>query len=478
MITNHKSKCILCIFLIFITLCNILSTSVQGNNAPNSIDKSLMFFEKEECELGKFSTLSIIAQILDKPGIKGNVLYTTTVLYRVFGLCFEAFFGSTFADYILVSMFSFQEPFKVYGESGLYYRIEYMGKTGYILKTSVELIETQQVVMTNSKLDIYAGQKKSLSLKDETEFSKYTWSSGNSSVAYYDSVNKKVVARNPGSTTIIGMYGNKCAYCTVHVIKKWQQSFNAVAKSDIAFKKEPGNTENSLFTIPKDTKIIVYGNIGKWLYVKCTYKQVDYYGYICYNGSNLTTGTSDSTKGDMLDYATLGWRFPVKDLSYNYISSPYGPRGGNPPRHVGIDIVGKTKGLINEKEVVAACDGTVLSVGSSTAMGNYISITTNNVDTVTKNNLVIVYMHLNEVPQYNNNAPIEKNQPIGFVGSTGNSSGPHLHFDVNNENAICSNSKSGYAYKHSINPMYFFIYQSVILQPCSSPNGLYWPGIE
>lgn len=92
MITNHKSKCILCIFLIFITLCNILSTSVQGNNAPNSIDKSLMFFEKGECELGKFSTLSIIAQILDKPGIKGNVLYTTTVLYRVFGLCFEAFF--------------------------------------------------------------------------------------------------------------------------------------------------------------------------------------------------------------------------------------------------------------------------------------------------------------------------------------------------------------------------------------------------
>ena len=91
MTTKYKSKHILCILLIVTMLFNILSTSPQGIKSQNSIDKSLMFFEKGECELGKFSTLSIIAQILDKPGIKGNVLYTTTVLYRVFGLCFEAF---------------------------------------------------------------------------------------------------------------------------------------------------------------------------------------------------------------------------------------------------------------------------------------------------------------------------------------------------------------------------------------------------
>lgn len=478
MILKTKFNRIFSILLILTLIFNLSSTTVQGTGIFDLFNKELMFFEGGECELGRFSVLSVFAYILDKPGITGNRIYTTSVLFRVLGVCLQTVFGSTFANSILISTFSFQEPFRVYKENSLYYRIEYMGKTGYILKTSVELIETQQVAMTKSKLDIYAGQSKSLTLNDETDFSKYTWSSSNSNVAHYDSSNKKVVAKNPGSTTIMGIHGNKCAYCTVHVIKQWQQSFNATAKADIMFKKGPANTENNFFTIPKDTKITVYGNTAKWLYIKCIYRQVDYYGYVYYNGSNLTTGTSDSTKGDMLDYATLGWRFPVKDLSYNYISSPYGPRGGNSPRHVGIDIVGKTSGLINKKEVVAACDGTVLSVGSSKTMGNYISITTNNVDPVTKNNLVIVYMHLNEVPQYNNNAPIEKNEPIGFVGSTGNSSGPHLHFDVNNENAICSISKSGYAYKHSINPIYFFISQNVILQQCSSPNGLYWPGIE
>ena len=476
---NLKAKRIVCILLALTVLSSPFISTAQGINWFTVSNKDLMFFENGECELGRFSLTSVLAFILDKPGINGNRIYTTSVIFRVVGSVLQSLFGSAFSKFFLTSTCRFQEPFKVYREVGLYYEIEYMGKTCYILKSSVELIETQQVAMTASRHDIYAGQSKPLTLKDETEFSKYTWSSSNASVAQYDAASKKVIAKSAGTATIMGTYENKCAYCTVTVIKRWQQTFDAVATENIAFKVGPSNTENNRFTVPKNTQISVRGNVGKWLYIKCTYKQIDYYGFVHYNGSNLSTQTSDSTKGDMLYYATLGWRFPVMDTSnYNYISSPYGPRSVSPQRHVGIDIVGKTSGTIEGKEVVAACSGTVRSTGSSDKMGNYISITTDYVDPTTGNKLVIVYMHLSEIPQYNNNTSVTQGQCIGTAGNTGNSGGAHLHFDVNNENAVCSNSRSGYAYKHSINPMFFFISQSVILKQCSSPNGLYWPGIE
>ncbi len=256
MILKPKVKRIFCILLVFTLIFNLSSTAVQGAGIFDLFNKELMFFEGGECELGRFSAVSLLAFILDKPRINGNIICATSVFFRLLGQYLQTVLGSDFSKYVL-SVFNFQEPFKVYKSKGLYYRIEYMGKTGYILKTSVELIETQQVAMTASKLDIYAGQSKPLTLKDETEFAKYTWSSSNSSIAYYDAVNKKVVAKNSGSTTLMGIYGNKCAYCTVHVIKQWRQSFNATAKADITFKKGPANTENNLFTIPKDTQITI-----------------------------------------------------------------------------------------------------------------------------------------------------------------------------------------------------------------------------
>ena len=87
-------------------------------------------------------------------------------------------------------------------------------------------------------------------------------------------------------------------------------------------------------------------------------------------------------------------------------------------------------------------------------------------------------MHLLEPSKLVNDKIVYKGDDIGYVGDSGYSGGYHLHFDVNNENEPYSISDEGYAFKHSINPIYFFPSQEIIYKYCSSWEGLYWPGIE
>ena len=70
----------------------------------------------------------------------------------------------------------------------------------------------------------------------------------------------------------------------------------------------------------------------------------------------------------------------------------------------------------------AAAAGTVIIAGFSNSAGNWVVINHGN-------GLVTKYMHHSALcvraGQY-----VEKGQPIGYVGSTGQSTGPHLHFQV------------------------------------------------
>jgi hypothetical protein len=91
------------------------------------------------------------------------------------------------------------------------------------------------------------------------------------------------------------------------------------------------------------------------------------------------------------------------------------PVTGKVQHHKGIDIVAATG-----TPVMAANSGTVKS-GSDSERGNFVEITGDD-GTVTK------YFHLNkiQVPE----GRVEAGQVIGEVGSTGRSTGPHLHFEV------------------------------------------------
>ena len=97
------------------------------------------------------------------------------------------------------------------------------------------------------------------------------------------------------------------------------------------------------------------------------------------------------------------------------ITSNQGQRNGKP--HDGVDIAA-TLGT----PVLATADGTVLSTGWVKGYGNTIDIAHGN-------GIISRYAHLSRI-DVSNGVAVTRGQTIGGVGSTGRSTGPHLHYEV------------------------------------------------
>lgn len=107
---------------------------------------------------------------------------------------------------------------------------------------------------------------------------------------------------------------------------------------------------------------------------------------------------------------------------YSRISSNFGwreqPLAGASTNHKGIDFAAPTGTAI-----YAAAGGTVVSSGYSGKAGNRIVINHGN-------GLQTIYMHCHKL-YVQAGEKVSKGQNIAAVGTTGNSTGPHLHFQVN-----------------------------------------------
>ena len=98
------------------------------------------------------------------------------------------------------------------------------------------------------------------------------------------------------------------------------------------------------------------------------------------------------------------------------INSPFGPRGKS--LHAGIDI-----GSPSYQEVKAAMDGEViLARQTQTGYGKVVILRHDQ-------GFSTIYGHLNVIIAREGEA-VRLGQPIGGVGSTGRSTGPHLHFEL------------------------------------------------
>lgn len=104
-------------------------------------------------------------------------------------------------------------------------------------------------------------------------------------------------------------------------------------------------------------------------------------------------------------------RFP----SRGSISSGFGERWGK--IHKGIDIASKTG-----TPIYSALEGTVSYAGFETGYGNLIQVSS-------VNNTVVFYGHCSSINVKLKDV-VHRGDLIGRVGTTGNSTGPHLHFEV------------------------------------------------
>ena len=114
----------------------------------------------------------------------------------------------------------------------------------------------------------------------------------------------------------------------------------------------------------------------------------------------------------------------------------YYSRGGY---HGAVDISG---GGISGTPVYAVADGYVVtSTAKVNSSGHYISYG-NYVLIAHYNGLYTLYAHMSS-RNVSSGQTVKQGQVIGTVGSTGNSTGPHLHFEVRT---------NGY-YSSRVNPM-------------------------
>ena len=105
-----------------------------------------------------------------------------------------------------------------------------------------------------------------------------------------------------------------------------------------------------------------------------------------------------------------GFIWPVSGT----LTSGFGPRGGG--MHEGIDIAAP-----NGTPVRAAAAGRVIVAGWSGGYGNLVVIDHGN-------GIATAYAHLSAI--YASGGSVSQGQSIGAVGSTGHSTGNHLHFEV------------------------------------------------
>lgn len=137
------------------------------------------------------------------------------------------------------------------------------------------------------------------------------------------------------------------------------------------------------------------------------------------NSSNSSSNNSSSGNSSSTNVSANGFLWPVP--SSGRITCGFGyrnqPTSGASTYHQGIDI-----GASSGSNIVAAKSGTVVTASYNVAAGNYIMISHGG-------GIYTVYMHCSKL-LVSVGDTVDRGDVIALVGSTGVSTGPHLHFGV------------------------------------------------
>lgn len=180
--------------------------------------------------------------------------------------------------------------------------------------------------------------------------------------------------------------------------------------------------EKSLESQIKKGRINEYGLVSSDVNVK----------YNQYNTSTSGSGSETRKTGQVKAAGGSGKVSPFAGWKINYGYSPqgggaYGAQiGYNNGKHFGVDFGGKTGQAIRTPH-----GGTVVKAGwSSYGGGNQVEVYNKAM------NKTFTFMHMLGDLAVKTGQTIQAGQQVGRMGSTGNSTGTHLHFQVNNGRGI------------------------------------------
>ena len=143
--------------------------------------------------------------------------------------------------------------------------------------------------------------------------------------------------------------------------------------------------------------------------------------------SNTKTAEPEQEQSPEVINSQKGFVWPVGGSITSEFGAREHPLDGREGTHYGIDI-----GANYGDTVVACAKGTVTDAGYDENLGNYVKV--KHTDSI-----VTVYGHLSlicvEPDEY-----VDETIKIGEVGSSGKSTGPHLHLEVRHNN-VCMNPR-------------------------------------
>ena len=150
----------------------------------------------------------------------------------------------------------------------------------------------------------------------------------------------------------------------------------------------------------------------------------------------------EKQKNAILEASSESFRIPLETGYVTCEFACYVDRNGVP--HNGIDLgnYGNTS-----TKVLASATGTVVRAGWHSAYGNHVIITHN----LNGKIFTTLYAHMHTTPYVSAGQTVRKGQVIGTMGTTGNSTGPHLHFEL---------YEGYYNWPHSVNPRKYINFPS------------------
>ncbi len=314
------------------------------------------------------------------------------------------------------------------------------------------------------------------------------WTVSDESVISFNEETGQVTGLKPGTATITARCDGMSDSCKIYSLYRWPQTWSTKCNQNTYLYSAKSSNYITAKFMKSGTAFTVFGDNGT----------SDGWAYGNINGTNdwgYVPISHVSTKGTISQYNNLNWLWPVVTPSgknkADYIYSPYGRRNRGTGMHKGIDITTGKSGEINGYEVIAAFTGTVnyVSRNENLFWGYCVAITSDESikDPISGKQFVAIYMHLKNKPEFFVGQTVKAEKLIGYVGTTGDSDGYHLHFEVNNQTGSIYDidgkeySEAGRkSYNSLINPVFFYMDDGIRYNPESAAelyyNKTYWYG--